>query len=414
MTRFQKIIVGASLLIALGIRINAVLQEKATVLRGDATSYDEIAMSLALGKGYRYGGGAGELTASRVPLYPLFLAGIYRTVGHNYRAARMAQAILSAITVLLIALWADILFGGWSAPIAAFIASIYPVFYDYYFSCPALITETLYTFMFTAALYTFYAYWTRPWWLLGVISGFFWGLVNLTRPVSLPLLAVLPVILILLRYPFRQVIRYTGTVWLMVLLTMAPWMIRNYLLFRDTVAVSTDGPVNLYLAFHPNNWDGIGANTVYEDYLPEEHRLEALGMPEAERANYFLRKGLGFIRDDPAHASYLIFRRILLYMDPRTTLFHKEDKRQIITWGYLFVLAGTVIGFFLSLKYKIRRREIFSLVLIFSYFVLFHGFMAASERYRFPNEPILIVITSFVLNFLIQRKSKLNLETARK
>lgn len=350
------------------------------------------------GKGFRF---EGELTAARAPLYPLFLAGVYRMVGHNYRAARIAQGILSTITVLGIALWTYILFGGMSACLAALMASLYPAFYAYYFGCHALITETLYVFLLTAALYTFHVYWTRPSWVWGLISGLFWGLANLTRPVSLPLLVVLPLILTFLRYPLRQAFRYTAAVWLMAGLAMGSWMLRNYLVFHHLVPVSTNGLVTLYMAFHPEDRDGMGSKIVYKFYLHEEERLKALGISEADRANYFFRKGLEAIRDHPAHALRVIFRRILLYMDPRTTLFHKEDKRQIITWGYLFVLACTVLGFFISLKHKIHQREILSLVLIFGYFVLFHAFIGASERYRFPTEPILIVITSFALRFLL-------------
>jgi len=390
-------VIGVSLLIALGIRIQVALHDNTSTLRGDATSYDEIAMNLVQGKGYRYAGG--ELTASRLPLYPLFLAAIYRVAGHNYQAARMVQAVLSTLTVLLIALWAHTLFGGLSACLAALIASVYPAFYAYYFSSTELITETLYVFLLTAALYTFSVYWTRPSWSWAVISGLFWGLTSLTRPSSLPFLFLLPFISILLRYPLRQMLRYCGMVWFMVGLVMAPWMIRNYLVFRHLVPVSTGVGVNLYSAFHPENRDGFGLDVFYKFYMPEEERLSSLGVPEAERANYFFRKGLGFIRAYPGHAFRLFVRRIFLYMDPRTTLY-RGGKRQIVTWGYLFVLTGTVAAFFLSLRHKKYRREILSLCLIFGYFVLFYGSMGGSERYRFPTEPILILLASFTLSFL--------------
>lgn len=411
MRRCQKILIGVSLLIALGIRLQVAIENKTTVLRGDATSYDEMGMNLALGKGYRYAGG--ELTASRTPLYPLFLAAIYRVAGHNYPAVRIVQAILSAATVLLIALWAHTLFGGWSACFAALIASVYPAFYAYYFGCTELTTETLYVFLLTATLYSFFVYWSRPSWFRGVISGLFWGLANLTRPLSLPFLFLLPFLLMILRYPLRQTLRYCATIWFMVGAVMAPWLIRNYLAFHHFVPFSTAASVNLYGAFHPENRDGIGLDAFYKFYMPEEERLHSLGMPEAERANYFFRKGMGFIRDHPEHSLWLFGRRILLYMDPRTTLYAGGGKRQIVTWGYLFVLFGTVAAFILSLGHKKYRREILFLCLIFGYFLIVHAVMSASERYRFPTEPILIVLTSFALDFLTKHW-KATFETSRR
>jgi len=400
MTRYQKVIIGLFLLIALGIRIHAALHDNTSVLTGDAATYDQMAMNLALGKGYRYGSGEGELTAQRVPLYSLFLSGIYRAVGHSYRAVRIVQAILSTLTVLLIVLWARSLFGGLSACFAAIIASVYPAFYAYYFSSTVILSETLYVFLFTAALYTFSSYWIRPSWPLALASGLLWGLSNLTRPMSFPLLLLLPFILIPLRYPLRQVIRYCGIVWFVVVLLFTPWTIRNYLVFHTFFPLETRLGVNLYASFHPENRDGFGFDAFHKYYLPEEERLRSQGVPEAERANYFLRKGLGFIRTYPGHAFRLISRRILLYMDPHTTFYREEGKKRIVTWGYLFVLVGTVAAFFLGLRRKNYRREILSLCLIFGYFVLFHGFIASSERFRFPTEPILIILASFALGYL--------------
>lgn len=402
MNRYQRIFIGLFLLIALGIRISAALHDNTVVIdRGDAHGYDQIAMSLALGKGYRFDSGRGAQTAWCTPLYPLFLSSIYRGVGHSYRAVRIVQAILSTMIVLLIALWAYILFGGASACFAALIASVYPAFYAYYFSSTSIGTETLYVLLFTAALYTFYYYWIRPSWPLAVISGLFWGLSNLTRPMSLNFLFFLPFISITLRYPLRLLLRYSAIAWFVVGLVLAPWMIRNYFIFHTVSPLSMGGATSFYSAYHPNNLDGLGGTVFHESFMLEDARLASLGINEAQRANYFLREGFEFIRAYPGNALRLFVKRIFLYLDPRTTLYH-EDKRQIVTWSYIFVLAGTVIGFFLGLRRRDYRREVLSLCLIFGYFVLFHGFAGASERYRFPTEPILIIVTSFTLSFLLR------------
>ena len=41
-------------------------------------------------------------TAHRTPIYPLFLSGVYFIFGHSYLAVRIMQAIIGALTCLLI------------------------------------------------------------------------------------------------------------------------------------------------------------------------------------------------------------------------------------------------------------------------------------------------------------------------
>lgn len=401
-TRFEKIVVGLSLAVALIIRLHAAFQDHTTADLGDAWGYNQIAMSLASGKGFRFAA-TGMPTAWCAPLYPLFLSGIYRAAGHSLSAVRIVQALLSTLTVLLIGLWARLLFGGGAACFALFIASVYPAFYAFYFSSTAIATETLYLFFFTAALLTLFAYFIRPSWILAAVSGLLWGLSNLTRPLSVPFLLLLPLTLIPLRYPLRQVFRYSGTVWLVVGFVVAPWVLRNYLVFHTLVPLSTGSGPSFYCAYHPKNWDGLGADVFHESFMPEEAELRARGVNEAERAKYFVRKGLGFIRTYPRHAVRLFLRRIFLYLDPTTTLYREGAKKRIVSWGYLLVLAGSALAFFLGLKEKNYRREILLLCFIFGYFVLFHGFAGASERYRFPTEPILILLASFAFDTLRKR-----------
>lgn len=416
MTGYQKILIGLFLIIALGIRIHAALHDSTPLGGGDADGYHRIAVSLTRGEGFRLARYTeaeerGEPTAWCAPLYPFFLAGIYQVAGQDFRVVRMIQATLSTITVLVIALWALALFGGRSACFAALIASVYPAFYAYAFSSSSIGTETLYLFFFIPALSTFSSYGIRPITSLAVVSGLFWGLANLTRAMSLPLLLLLPFILILVRYPLRQVVRYGGVVWFVAGLVIAPWTIRNYLVFHTFVPISTTGGIGLYGQFHPANVDGFGGNVMRDFVLAEESRMMSLGMSQAERMDYYVKKGLGFIRADPGRALRLFVRRIFLYMDPRTTLY-RGGKKQIITWGYLFVLGGALVGFFLSMKHKIRRREVLSLCLIFGYFIFLHALLSSSERYRFPNEPILIILAAFALDFLIKRWSNRDLENS--
>ena len=69
----------------------------------DTPDYDEIAHNLLAGKGFVASSNwfGHELRAWRAPLYPLLLAAVY-AVWDSHVAVQVAQAVLGAVTVILI------------------------------------------------------------------------------------------------------------------------------------------------------------------------------------------------------------------------------------------------------------------------------------------------------------------------
>lgn len=399
LTRSQKIVVGVFLLIALGLRVQASLSDR-SLPEGDAAHYDQLAHSLATGKGYRTA--TGELTAYRPPFYPVFLAAIYRFLGRDYQAVRFIQAILSTLTVLFISLWALVLFGGWSACFAALIAAVYPPFYVFYFGCASLVSETLYTFLLTSALFTLFVYLSSPSWPLAVLSGLSWSFGILTRGVPLPLLFVLPLFLILLKYPLYKILHYHLMVGWVAASVLTPWIVRNYLVFKAFVPVATYGGETFYISNHEGS-DGLGGEFLRNVIFPENERLKSLGFSEADKSKYFFKKGMDFIRSHPQEAFQLFLRKIYLYMDLTNTSYKGATPKRTLNGGYIFVLLGAFIGFLLAREDRNFFQPVLLLTLIFGYFLLFHAFFHTAHRFRFPTEPILIVITSFALDSVRKR-----------
>jgi hypothetical protein len=68
---------------------------------GFADDYDQLALSLVNGAGYRLGPGLGE-TMLREPGYPLFLAGVFAVLHYGIEAARVANLALAAAAALLL------------------------------------------------------------------------------------------------------------------------------------------------------------------------------------------------------------------------------------------------------------------------------------------------------------------------
>ena len=143
--------------------------------------------------------------------------------------------------------------------------------------------------------------------------------------------------------------------------------------------------------------DGLGGEFLRDVIGAESDRLRGQGVSEPERAKYFYQKGLEFIRNHPKEALRLFVKKLFLYMDPMVTLYGENQKQRVINGGFLAVLAGACIAFFLGLREKKSFQSLLSLSIIFVYFALFHAAFNTSHRYRFPLEPILIVMSAFAV-----------------
>ncbi len=402
LTKLQKILIALAVTLALGLRVQASMRDTSAPEK-DAFDYDQMAMNLVKGAGYR--DGYGNLTAYRLPGYSLFIAAIYRVAGHDYQTARMVQAILSAVTVFLIALWAHVLFGGSAACWASFLAAVYPPFYAYYFSCQALVSETLYTFLLTASLFTFFSYFVRPSWKKALASGIFWGLSILTRGLPLLLVLILPIVLMGLRYPLGRILRYHLAVWLAVGCFLVPWTARNYKVFGTFVPLGTNLGENFYLSNHAGS-DGLVWKFFREGLVMEEDQMRIAGLSEPVRSKILFDRGMDFIRSKPKEAFLLFLRKIYIYLDPRQTVLKGSRWVIVPNWGFLMVAIGSALAFLSSLRTRDHLRTIFLSSFIFAYFLFLHAILQSMDRYRFPTEPILIVLTSFALDSWMRKKRR--------
>jgi hypothetical protein len=207
----------------------------------DPDNYLPLAQSLAAGQGLAL---KGRPTAYRPPLYPILLAPI---VAFSRQRAITAIAIfhlvLGGATVGMTAVaarrWG---LSWWRVSAAAWIVAIDPVLA---WQCRFIMTETLTAFLSASAL----AALTMPRWRGSVLGAALLGLASLSRPSMLPG-AVLVVFASLLVSPggFGDRLARCGTMALSLILALAPWAIRNALIFGEPVWTTTHGGYTLALA----------------------------------------------------------------------------------------------------------------------------------------------------------------------
>jgi hypothetical protein len=117
-----------------------------------------------------------------------------------------------------------------------------------------------------------------------ILSGILFGLSALTRPVSLPL----PFLAFLLLWLNEQKLmalsklltaaRYTSVLVIAMLLTIAPWSIRNWIVEENPTFITLNGGVNMYLAHNPKSqgywvWMGEDDPVIKTQHTPEGKKL---------------------------------------------------------------------------------------------------------------------------------------------
>lgn len=282
-SRWSVAWIAGAVLLALLLRLLALSWHWLYPLSGDEAAFFEQARTFVQGKGYH------DLELMRGPLYPLFLAVVFRIFGAEVTAARIAQLLLSVGTVPLLYLWVRLRHGERAGRIAAVLGAL---FFPFALQPTLLLTETLFLFLLALAMVTLEYGCLRPDRKLAFLSGVLFGLVALTRSTGLPWVVLAAVGLGW--YGSRGGDhRKRSKGWFLAGLVLAgaglvilPWTVRNVLTYRAFILIDTTGATNLWLDNDPE----LGRDRV---------KAELLRYPEGERQGLSLRRGLEAIRRHP-------------------------------------------------------------------------------------------------------------------
>ena len=218
------------LLVALSGRM--VLTFRFPLLAPDEMRYTVPAVNILAGHGFSaFGREPYRPTEHAMPLYPIFIAGIYAVFGQNNLAVRIAQDLMDLLTCLLAA-FVSFNLAPMSLRNLAAISSLaiygFLSWFTIYWT-RFVLTEPLALFLtmlaITAAVLALQKRW--PWWVAGGVCG----LALLTRADSILLIGAFGLFLIVQiarTRSFASVGSLLGFS-LAILLVLAPWIVRNYI-----------------------------------------------------------------------------------------------------------------------------------------------------------------------------------------
>ena len=373
-------------LLSLAVRLAYLVVFPAERLGPDAIDYDTIGWNVAQGHGYT--NQAGEPTAFRSPVYPLFLAGIFYAAGHNLDWVRWVQALLGAAICVLVCLTARRLYDDGSAKLAGLFCALYP---PLIIPTSGIFTEILFMFWLGLSVYWMISRSSLGW---RFASGLVLGMALMTRSILVFFLPFLIGWFILIRE--RRALVSMAAVLGGVLLVALPWTIRNYSHFGAFVPLTTHGGLALFSTYVLPH-QGFG----YDDsgWTGEEYTQLT---DEVSSSRYLNRKTLEHVLQNPLAVVKLTVVKVLFLIYPFDGYWGAISlgSKFNIFWGML--LAFSTIGVAVSWRGAGPAMQ-FVFLLVLSSIAAMLVFQAI-PRYRLTMEPFFICFAAGGIRYAWQRK----------
>ncbi len=350
----------------------------------------------------------------KAPLYPYFLALLYKIGSSSAAFAILIQHVMGAVGVVLVYFLSRRFFVEHVSLLASLITALYwPLIYFE----GDLLAVTLVVFLdliFILALVTAVQSGSRR---MLFVSGVFLGLSALSRP---SILVFAPFIPIAFRFSERKAdktvpvpgkwLRNTSIVFAGGLMIILPVIVRNYVVGRDFVPIASQGGVNFYIG---NNPEANGSRAflpgaskdlygTFQGAIDLAEKDTGRAMKPSEVSNYYLLKGLDFISSRPAEAGKLLLKKFYFFWGG---VERSNSKYIQFFWRNYGLGRFRLPGFWLLGPFALlggvllwsRRREF----IIFYSFVL--SYMAGvvlffvNARFRLPVMPILAIFAAFAI-----------------
>jgi Dolichyl-phosphate-mannose-protein mannosyltransferase len=345
----------------------------------------------------------------RAPLYPLFLAAVTGPTALDRLAAiRIAQSMIGALGIWLIAAVATRVAGPRAALIGAWIAAVYP---PLVWTPAYVFSETLYMALALAHVLVagrVLGEWGESLgrsWLLwcGVIGG----LAALTRPAHLFFLLLLGLWLLARRRLRDAVLVAVGA-----LLVIVPWTARNVREYGRPVLIASEGGITFWTGNHPMS-SGEGDMAANPAIKRDNQRLRAAheGLSPEQLEPVYYREALQAIARDPLWWMGLLARKAFYTWIPVGPSYTLHSTRYLVASvvSYGLLLAAGVAGALIVTR---ARRWPTALGLLVASAMLVCIVFFPQERFRIPViDPALVVFAASGLALLRPQAARLGLHT---
>lgn len=413
-TRYRRLFI-AIILLALALRLAALpLGLRMFDSRGIRffDEYGRIAENIVEGRGFSYAW-AGPLrpTSIHAPLYPYFLAAVFKVVGQGQAAAvgvMLTNILVSLFLMILLGRFLRGIWGDGTALIGMLVVGLYPP--QVYYSVSGLPT-CLYTAGMFLVVYQSWQIRQEPTVRRGIVWGLLIGLCALSYSFIVILAPLLVVWLVSMaeKHLRGQALKVAIMAGIVAIIVCVPWTLRNYNVHGRWILIRDQGGINLWWGNYEQatggamTKEGVGLGTI----PPEAEEIMRTFDNEVDADRYMGKLAKKAILDDPG-------RTIRLWIDKLGMFWWFAPGNRAHGSGLdpfmpvLKILKAIFLSLALGGMLSIYRRikPLFYLVscvclAISGLHMVFH---AGNIRYFFPLEPILAIPIAFFLSRLLAGK----------
>lgn len=360
----------------------------------DAQTYHIVATNIAEGKGFRLDPSLpveqDEIITYQGPLYEFALGGLYAITGPHPETAWVFHALLRGLSVLLLFLICQNVFGKDAGRLPGWIAaSLFGFSPDLVEIGAMLMTETFFLFLSILTTYLFTRYFYKPTVRQVAVLTLAFGLTVLTRST---VGAFLPVFLFWLYQ--RRAFKHMGVLVGLLAIIMTPWAVRNWNTYHQFLPTMANYGYNFWVGNHVGG-DGEGG------YAPVGDAIRTYGVIDANA--YALDQFKTFLVAHPFEYARLTLVRTLKYFSPIRPMgfwFYQTGVPQFIfvasSSAWSFVLLCLAFAGLFAWWMRDRKHALLSYLAVFSILTAASVIPILVEtRYRMPSYPFWAIFAGY-------------------
>jgi 4-amino-4-deoxy-L-arabinose transferase-like glycosyltransferase len=345
-------------------------------------------------------------TAWFTPIYPYLVAAIFKIWGIYSDMSHIIIATLNcafaALTIIPIHGIAKRTFGNSVATGASWIWVFLPtaLYFPIVWIWDTALTALIFLLIFWATL----ALRGKPNVLPWAGYGALWAIGGMVNP---SILSVFPFFVGWLLWSERKesamLVKHAAAVLLLFTLGLVPWTVRNYRVFGNVIVLRSNFGLELWLGNNPNVIDMLSQLSHPNDNAGEAEKYRRMG--EIVYMQQKEHEAFAFMRTHPRDTAIHAFRRFVDIWLSQTD--NVVDLWRIASWYERVLLTFNCSLALLSLLGVLYARRSnnpeaapYGLVLLI--FPLIFYLTHASPRYRFPMDPIIVVLATSSVARLLQ------------
>ena len=324
------------------------------------------------------------------PLYAyyLYFFSFFKLEGENYiLIILLSHAVLSSISVGIFYKINKIFF---SQKISFYSSLLYSLFPLHLYACSQISSITIQIFLTVLFFYLFFQFIDKKNFKFIFFVSFVGGLLILLRQEFFAVLVFsLFYAVIFYKIPIKKIL----LIFLISLITISPYLIRNIIVFKTLTITKTTG-YNLWKGSHPEA-KGIEGSEIKDENLQEKiNKIPKNKLYGLNYDNLFLGEAIKNIKKDPTRYLALFSKKALsfLFIDTQSTAINYYNPLHYLP--VLIIGITSLIGIIFSDKkfYKLNY-----LILVFFFYVFIFSTVSILPRYKLIVLPLQIIFTNVLV-----------------